>query len=53
MKPLETPARIEPCGIQEAIPPALADLVLEIQSEARELGRSLHPDSAAELRAMM
>lgn len=49
---LETPARIEPCGIEENIPEPLADLVLTIQSEAQDIGRSLHPDSAAELRGM-
>ncbi|WP_090192103.1 Fic family protein [Loktanella salsilacus] len=49
---LETPARIEPCGIEETIPVALIDLVLEIRSSAEALGRRLHPDSAAELRAM-
>ena len=49
---LETPARIEPCGIEEAIPVALTDLVLEIRSSAEALGRRLHPDSAAELRRM-
>lgn len=49
---LETPARIEPCGIEEAIPVELTDLVLEIRSSAEALGRRLHPDSAAELRAM-
>ena len=49
---LETPARIEPCGIEEAIPIALSDLVLEIRSLAKALGHQLHPDTAAELRAM-
>lgn len=49
---LETPARIEPCGIEEQIPTELADLVLTIQSEAQDIGRSLHPDSAGELRVM-
>lgn len=49
---LETPARIEPCGIEETIPVALTDLVLDIRSAAEALGRRLHPDSAAELRAM-
>ncbi|MEZ5697426.1 MAG: Fic family protein [Sphingomonadaceae bacterium] len=49
---LETPARIEPCGIEELIPVELTDLILEIRSAAETLGRGLHPDSAAELRAM-
>ena len=49
---LETPARIEPCGIEEMVPEELMDLVLEIRSAAEALGRRLHPDSAAELRSM-
>lgn len=49
---LETPARIEPCGIEEKIPLALTDLALKIRSAAEELGRKLHPNSAAELRAL-
>lgn len=49
---LETPARIEPCGIEEQIPVALTDLVLDIRSAAEGMARRLHPDSAAELRAM-
>ncbi len=49
---LETPARIEPCGIEENVPVALSDLVLEIRSAAEALGRRIHPDSAAELRTM-
>ena len=52
MKLTETPARIEPCGIEENIPEALVDLVLELQGEANALGAGLHPDSAAELRSM-
>lgn len=50
---METVTRIEPCGIEEMIPEALTDLVLTIRTEASELGRGLHPDSAAELRAMV
>ena len=50
MKQLETPARLEPCGIEEQVPEALSDLALTLQEEARDLGRGLHPDSAAELR---
>jgi Fic family protein len=49
---LETPARIEPCGIEETAPVALTDLILEVRSAAEALGRNLHPDSAAELCAM-
>ncbi|MDE0345745.1 MAG: Fic family protein [Boseongicola sp.] len=52
MKSLETPARIEPCGIEEAIPVALADLALEVRAAALELGRGLPADSVAELRTM-
>ncbi|WP_413990262.1 Fic family protein [Labrys okinawensis] len=46
---LETPARIEPCFFEDAIPSVLADLAVELQHAADELGRSLHPESAAEL----
>lgn len=48
----ETPARIEPCGIEEMIPEALTDRVLEIRETASALEHGLHPDSAAELRNM-
>ncbi|MCE6957973.1 Fic family protein [Cereibacter sphaeroides] len=48
----ETPARIEPCGIEETVPAALTDLALEIRSSADSLGRHLHPDTASELRAV-
>ena len=43
---------MEPCGIEESIPEALTDLVLDVQDRASRLGRNLHPASAAELRAM-
>jgi Fic family protein len=46
---LETPGRIEPCFFEEHIPAELADLSVDIQREASELGQGLHPDSAAEL----
>lgn len=49
---IESPTRIEPCGIEETVPVELSDLALEIRSEAESLGRKLHPDSAAELRDM-
>lgn len=52
MAVIETPTRIEPCGIGDEVPVALSDLVVDIRSEAEALGRRLHPDSAAELRAM-
>ncbi|MDX8502258.1 Fic family protein [Mesorhizobium sp. VK4C] len=45
----ETPARIEPCFFQDTIPSVLADLAVELQREADNLGRGLHPESAAEL----
>lgn len=50
---LETPARIEPCGIEEQIPEALTDRVIEIQDAASDLGHGLHPESAAELRGLV
>lgn len=46
---LETPGRIEPCFFEEHIPAALADLSVDIQKEAAQMGQGLHPDSAAEL----
>ena len=46
---LETPGRIEPCFFEEHIPASLADLSVDIQREAANLGQGLHPDSAAEL----
>lgn len=46
---LETPSRIEPCFFEDAIPRPIADLATDIHSAASELGKSLHPDSAAEL----
>lgn len=47
-KRMETPARMEPCGIEEQIPEALTDLVLDVQDRASRLGRNLHPASAAD-----
>ncbi|MBS7708101.1 Fic family protein [Chelatococcus asaccharovorans] len=46
---LETPARIEPLFFDDAVPTVLADLAIELQKAADELGRGLHPESAAEL----
>jgi len=46
---LETPARIEPLFFEDSIPAGLADLTVELQREASDLGRGLHPESAAEL----
>ena len=48
-KMLETPGRIEPCFFEEHIPAELADLTVDLQREAAQLGQGLHPDSAAEL----
>ena len=45
---LETPGRIEPCFFEEHIPAALADLSVDIQKDAAQMGQGLHPDSAAE-----
>ena len=50
---METPARIEPCGIEEAIPEKLSDLIVTIREEASEIGRGLHPSSARELRGFV
>src|ERR1700678_4091964 len=46
--PLETPARIEPCLLDEASVEIL-DLVAGLSGAARELGARLHPASAAGL----
>jgi Fic family protein len=46
---LEIPARIEPLFFDDAVPTVLADLAIELQKAADELGRGLHPESAAEL----
>jgi len=45
----ETPGRIEPCLFEEFIPADLADLAVEVQRAAADLGRGLHPESAQEL----
>ncbi|UUP18302.1 hypothetical protein NTH_02782 [Nitratireductor thuwali] len=46
---LETPARMEPLFFDDAVPTVLADLAIELQKAADELGQALHPESAAEL----
>lgn len=46
---IETPSRIEPLFFSDSIPAELADLAFELQAEASNLGRGLHPDSAMEL----
>lgn len=52
MKQLETPARIEPCGIEEMIPADLSDLASDLRDAAGRLGHTLHPKSVQELRHM-
>lgn len=41
VKNLETPARLEPCGLEEVVPKRLEDLVLEIEKAAGTIGRWL------------
>lgn len=53
MSIIETPARIEPLFFDDSVPAVLADLAVEIQREAGDLGRGLHPESAAELADMV
>ncbi|SFQ79712.1 Fic family protein [Donghicola eburneus] len=50
---LETPARLEPCGLEETVPSALLELVHELRSAAKDLGTRLNTGVAAELRGMM
>ena len=50
---IDAATRIEPCGIEEMIPEALSDLVVAVGEEAAEIGRGLHPESAAELRGIL
>ncbi|KKX27219.1 hypothetical protein [Rhizobium sp. LC145] len=45
----ETPARIEPLFFDDTVPTVLADIAIELQKAADELGQGLHPESAAEL----
>ncbi|PRD42845.1 Fic family protein [Phyllobacterium phragmitis] len=49
MSTIETPSRIEPLFFEDSIPAVLADLTVELQREAGDLGRGLHRESAAEL----
>lgn len=46
---LETPSRIEPCFLEGDIPRPIADLVVDIHAASADLGKSVHPDAAAEL----
>src|ERR1051326_5145432 len=48
IKAPETPARIEPARLENA-PEALADVVAELSARSSDLGRSLHPATAAHL----
>lgn len=48
MTPIEAPSRIEPCLLGEAGMPLL-DLVASLASASADLGRRLHPRSAASL----
>ncbi|MBM2576415.1 Fic family protein [Jannaschia sp. Os4] len=50
---METPARIEPCGIEEYVPTDLIDLVSAIRQEASEVGRGVHPRVHAELQRVV
>ncbi|MDO1582477.1 Fic family protein [Rhizobium oryzicola] len=45
----EVRTRIEPAFFEDSIPPILADLVVEIQGAASQLGQSLNEDAAFEL----
>ena len=46
--PAETPARIEPARLEHP-PEAVADLAAELSAQTARLGRSLHPQTAANL----
>lgn len=46
---IETAGRIEPLFFEDAVPRSLADLSVEIQRSAMELGQGLNPESALEL----
>ena len=50
---METPARIEPCGIEEYVPTDLVDLVSAIRTEASGVGRGVHPGVLAELQRVV
>lgn len=49
----ESPSRIEPCGIEEMIPEALSDLVVQIRQEASEIGRGLPTQTLRDLRGLV
>lgn len=49
MSLIEAPSRIEPLLFESSFPVQLADLTVDLQREAGDLGRGLHPDSAMEL----
>ncbi|HUJ03289.1 MAG TPA: Fic family protein, partial [Rhizomicrobium sp.] len=48
MASIESPARIEPARLEEA-PEVVADIIAEIASASAALGRTLHPQTAANL----
>lgn len=49
MPPLENVQRIEPAFLEEAIPSPITDIIADLTSAATNLGRALHPRSAANL----
>ena len=50
---LETPTRIEPALFEEQLPEGLVNLAGELGDAARDLGRTLHPQTRAELAGMV
>lgn len=50
---LETPARIEPALFEEYLPEQLVNLAGELSDAARDLGRTLHPQTRSELADMV
>ena len=49
----ETPQRIEPARLEDAIPEPLSDLAAELASASAKLGHGLHPRTAANLAALV
>lgn len=49
----ETPQRIEPARLEDAIPESLSDLAAELASASAKLGHGLHPRTAANLAALV
>lgn len=50
---IETPSRIEPARLEESVPARTADLAGQLMTDARELGRPLHPATRRELADMV